>query len=43
MSARESTTDAIEILDHVVFKKDPKRLEVVEQHRLNSEIAGFNL
>ncbi len=38
---KRMTTDAIEILNRVILKNDPKRLERVEYYRLNSEVAGL--
>jgi ribosome-binding protein aMBF1 (putative translation factor) len=38
---KRMTTDAIEILNRVILKNDPKRLEKVEYYRLNSEVAGL--
>jgi ribosome-binding protein aMBF1 (putative translation factor) len=41
MSKRAKTTNAVEILNRLVFKNDPERLRAVEHYRLNSEVAGL--
>ncbi len=40
-SNKGKITDAVEILNRVVFKNDPERLKTVEHYRLNSEVAGL--
>jgi ribosome-binding protein aMBF1 (putative translation factor) len=41
MANKAKTTDAVEILNRIVFKNDPDQLRAVERYRLNSEVAGL--